>query len=68
MEALIDGKTLFDSSGEFRVGVIPTGLLLDQVQTIRSIAVNFVRRHVDEPPGNQNLKQELTEETEGFRR
>jgi hypothetical protein len=47
MGALIDRKTLFDSSGEFRVGVIPTGLFFDQVQTIRSIAVNLVGRHMD---------------------
>src|SRR5260221_10005996 len=48
MEAMIDGKTLFDSSGEFRVGVIPTSLLLDQTQTIRSIPINLVGRHMDE--------------------
>src|SRR5258707_11653350 len=64
MEALIDGKTLFDSCGEFRVGVIPAGFFFHQVQTIRSIPINLVGRHMDERGLRTPLARRL-EQVEG---
>jgi hypothetical protein len=45
--ALIDGKGLCDAMLEIRRGIVPTGVLFDEFQGIRAVAVHLVGGHMD---------------------
>jgi hypothetical protein len=45
--ALVDGKGLGDAVFIFRRGIVPTGVLFDEFQGIRAVAVHLVGGHMD---------------------
>src|SRR5215471_3722694 len=48
MHGVIDGKSLFDAVEVSRIGVVPSSLLFNQRQPVRTVPVDLVSRHVHE--------------------
>src|SRR5580704_323037 len=47
MHRVIGRKSLLNTVGKFRVGIIPARFLLDKIESVWTIPIDLARRHVD---------------------
>src|SRR6516162_8448138 len=59
MHRMIYRKGLADSGGILRIRVVPACLFFYQLESVRSIAVNLIRRHMNERRVRTNIPNGL---------